>query len=570
MSPRRPGVRALAQSAGLVLAMGLAASAQQNVLLVIADDLGVDRVAAYGEHPDPGNTPVIDGLAQQGLLFRNVWATPVCSSSRAALLTGRFGFRTGIGHGVSFTNDFELSVDEVSLADVMPPEYHTAALGKWHVHSDPGVDPLHHPLLMGFDHYAGNMKVAPGFISDGYTNYTKNVDGVEHHETTYATTDEVDDALAFIELAGSEPWFVWLAFHAPHAPFHKPPPSLHSFTLPPEVADDIPLHTKAAIEAMDTELGRLLASIDPAVLADTLIVFVGDNGTDKVATTAPFVPGKAKKTIYEGGLNVPLIISGPGVVQGAECAALATLTDLFATLAETVGVPHDTATDSLSLVPYFSDPAQSSIRRWALGEIFDDNGWGLYEQNDRAVRNERYKLLRWHDPYALSYDEKLYDLALDPFEEIDLLLSGLSLEEQQAYDQLVATLEDLYEPWLDMGLALDGTHGPPSLTGTGTLEAGNPFTVTLTGALENTFTVLFLGVDTLNASFKGGVLVPDFLTLASAYDFATDAAGELHLAGTWPAGFAAGQPFYLQSWVADPGAVHGASASNGLRLIQAP
>jgi len=544
------------------LTLGLAAvsSAQQNLLLIIADDLG----------PNPGNTPNIDALAQQGVLFRNAYSNPVCSTSRATMLTGRYGWRTGVGRGIGQFNDFELSVDEVSLADILPASWAKGAVGKWHMQSDPGADPLLHPLLLGFDHYSGGMDVFPGVFTGDFTNFVKNVNGVTHIEPTYATTDEVNDAIQFIGGQGSAPWFLWLAFHAPHAPFHKPPAPLPSFNLPPIVQDDVPLHVKAMIEAMDTEIGRLFASVNPAVLADTLIIFIGDNGTDKLPTTAPFNPNHAKKTIYEGGINVPLIVAGPGVVQGAECAGLVNTTDIFATLADVAGVPHPTGADSVSLVPYFSTPSLPSLRDHVSGEYFSKNGWGPYEQMDRAIRGERYKLLRWHDPFALTYAESFFDLQIDLFEANDLLLGTLTPSEQAAYERLSAALDSQYETWQDMGDSLAGTNGPPQLRGIGNLAGGDPFVISLTGALENAFTMLFYGIDTQDAIFKGGVLVPNFLPPGAEIAMVTNGQGDVHLWGLWPTGIPSLLPFYIQAWTLDPGAIKGVSATNALRAIQAP
>jgi arylsulfatase A-like enzyme len=549
-----------------VLHTGLA---QRNVLLIIADDLGVDRIAAYGEHPDPGNTPVIDGLAQQGILFRNAWSNPVCSTSRATLLTGQYGYRTGIGRGIGPVNDFELSVDQVSLADIIPPTYTKGAVGKWHVMSNPGVDSLLHPLLMGFDSFVGGMNVFPGFISDGYTNFVKNVNGVTHIETNYATTDEVDDAISFIDSAGNDTWFLWLAFHAPHAPFHAPPQSLHSFSLPAQVSDDFPLHVKAMVEAMDTEIGRLLANISPSVLKHTVIIFIGDNGTDQLATTAPFDPAKAKRTIYEGGINVPLIVLGSGVTAGAECAGLVNTTDIFATVAEIVGVPGTTGLDSVSLVPYFAEPDQPSLRPWTYAEVFSKNGWGPYEQMDRAIRDDRFKLLRWHEPSSLSYHESFFDLANDPFELTDLLEGALLPIEQQSYDNLVSVLDQLYEPWKDIGYDLAGSYGPPRLMGTGGLQSGDPATLSLTGAVENALTFLIFAFDSIYVPVKGGVLVPN-PSVGSVLMHTTNAQGDIHLASNWPVGYPAGLATFLQCWTVDPGAVDGVSVSNAVRILRGP
>ena len=122
------------------------------------------------------------------------------------------------------------------------------------------------------------------------------------------------------------------------------------------------------LEALDTELGRLLAGIDPAVLAETIVFVVGDNGTAAQATTPPFDPDHAKNTVFEGGINVPFFVSGPGIPAGAECEGLVNLTDLLATVAELTGGGPVTAEDSVSIVPYFSDPTQASLRPWIYSE----------------------------------------------------------------------------------------------------------------------------------------------------------------------------------------------------------
>ena len=430
-----------------------------NILLIVGDDMGVDRVGAYGEHPDAGPTPVLDALAQQGVLFRNAWSNATCSPTRATLLTGRYGFRTGVGRAITYSNgDFELSVDEPSLARALSaaapagawlrgPRYSTAAVGKWHLGTAGGSGPLH-PLLLGFDHHSGppdNLPDAPG--TDTWFEFEKHVDGATVVSTTYATTDQVDDALAMFA-ALPEPWFVWLAFSSAHAPFHAPPAELHSLDLPPTPQDDLPLHHRAMVEALDTELGRLLDGLGDGLRARTLVTFVGDNGTPNVVTTAPFDPEHGKGTAYEGGINVPLIVAGPGVAVGVECAGLVNTTDLFATFCELAGVPADGALDSVSpdsvsLVPYLAQPDRPSLREWVYADGFAPNGPGPYVQRSRALRDERYKLI--HRELLNGHEVTLlYDLEADPFEQVDLLRQGpLTAAQQAAHDALWAVLGGL-------------------------------------------------------------------------------------------------------------------------------
>lgn len=209
-----------------------------NILLLIADDLGVDRVRVYDEHPSPGKTPAIDELAAEGLLFRNAWSAPVCSPSRAMMLTGRRPAATGMGTSVKYDRlPFELSGDVPSLADVaLAAGFHTVALGKWHLSSREGSG-LAHPLSLGFDEHRGTPW---GFVEeDGperYTDWEKvtvNRSGSRTERVSrYATSVTVDDALECIAAFGDEPRFLWTAFHAPHQPVHEPPDGLHSSSSP--------------------------------------------------------------------------------------------------------------------------------------------------------------------------------------------------------------------------------------------------------------------------------------------------------------------------------------------------
>lgn len=563
-----------------------AAGDTPNVLIIIADDLGVDRVAVYGEHPSPGNTPVIDALAQDGLLFRNAWSNPTCSPTRAAMLTGRHAFRNGIGRALGA---WELAVEDTTLADLLSPSHETWAVGKWHL-SKP-FDLLH-PLLQGFDHHHGTHNNLGGFVGNGYFNHWTTVDGAPVYSTTYATTETVDEAIGFIQ-GSNDPWFMWLGLHAPHSPFHKPPSQLHSFILPTDVAANTTVHHKAMVEAMDTELGRLFSTVSQATWDDTLIIFIGDNGTSGSATTAPFNPEGAKGTVYEGGINVPLIITGPGVVAGAECAALVSTTDLFATVAEFAGHQQSTGDDSVSLVPYFAQPSLPSLRSWVYSEEFTPLGFGPFDTWDQAARDDQYKLIRRHDESLLTTQTEFYDLSVDPFEKSDLLGSPLTPVQSAAYDKLTTEIKTLLGPWRLLGHSLASapspttTHGSaqtttpgpnpartafpevhgsiaPRLRGTGPLLGGDAITLELQDTAAQASAILVVGFSVSMLPFQGGVLVPAPDLLLNAV---TDAEGQLSLLSTWPMGVPSDTLVYLQHWILDPQGAGVHSASNGLGII---
>lgn len=257
----------------LAVALAAVATGQDNVLVVMLDDVGVDRVRAYGEHPSPAPTPTLDALANEGVLFRNCWATPFCSPTRATVMTGRHGFRTGIGNIVTTqVDETGLSLDEWILPEVLTAgtegAYRTAAIGKWHL-AGPADSPWN-AMQAGFELYSGAPQNlgSPGDEAVWW-NFAKLIPGGSEIVTQYATTDEVDDALRTIEGFGNDPWFLYLALHAAHQPYHAPPGHLQDRPLAGDPEDSKPLHHKAAVQAIDSELGRLLGSLPAAVRART-------------------------------------------------------------------------------------------------------------------------------------------------------------------------------------------------------------------------------------------------------------------------------------------------------------
>jgi len=416
-----------AQLAALALATA-SAGAAENVLVVLVDDIGVDRIGAYAAHPTPGNTPTIDRLADSGVVFRNAWGYPVCSPARAAMMTGRSAHRTGIGRVVlhGFTNAPGLPLGQQTLAELVDGSMTPWMLGKWHLGSA-SEGPLN-PNQQGFGVYSGN-RFNLNLTNTDYYDWPKTTNGNDHVEPTYATTDTVDEAIRSIRSL-PEPWLLVVSFNAAHGPLHVPPGHLHSTDVGAEPNGPEVGMMKAMVEAMDTELARLLAEVP----ANTTGLFLSDNGTDSVTTTFPFDPGHAKGTLYQGGIGIPLIVWGPRVTQpGSECAALVQITDIFATVAEIAGVTSD-AEDSVSILPYLAEPGRPSLREYTFSEWFKPNGRPPWDMHHRAVRNDRYKLIDLED------HEELYDLWLDPHEQNNLLLGPMNQEQTQQYLALASVI----------------------------------------------------------------------------------------------------------------------------------
>ncbi len=376
-----------------------------NVLVVVLDDVGVDRLAAYGMGVDPPPTPTIDALAERSVRFTRAWATPSCSPTRATLLTGRHGFRTGIGKASNAADGYPLADSEVTFAELIrdegPVPYSSAVVGKWHLGNFAEGHHLN-PIRQGFDVYRGvpgNLRTAEA-RDGGPLNYYDyeyaDETGLYRRHNDYLTTVEVDDAIDLVQTL-PEPWLVYLSFHAIHWPAHIPPRELYSG---PELTsenshDDDPDRYDANLEALDAELGRLLALVGD----DTTIILLGDNGTEQDATRGPYPRDEAKLSMAEGGIRIPLMVAGPWVAEpGTEQDALIHSVDVFATLAQLAGVPPESRgirerSDSVSFLPYLVDPDREPLRELLYTERFIDNGFGPYDTHLRAVRDEGFKLL---------------------------------------------------------------------------------------------------------------------------------------------------------------------------------
>lgn len=419
-----------------------------NILVVVADDLGVEKLGSYGLVDSPPPTPTLDQLASEGMQFDRAWAYPVCSPSRAAMLTGRHAFRTGMGRAIQpQEDDFTLSYDEWTIPEMLGPNYTHAALGKWHLSTWAGDDG-EHPMLTGFDTHAGSLANFKAFQAvDGqnqsFYDWEKSTHGMLSRTSVYATTDTTDDA---IDKIGSlpEPWFLWVAYNAAHDPYHAPPPELHTQPEPVTLVE----RYDAMIEAMDTEMGRLFAALGPERRERTTIIFIGDNGTPREVSEPPLDPDQVKHSVFEGGIKVPLIIAGPDVSQpGGRTDALVNLTDLYATVAELAGVPSEdpavlAATDSVSLVPWLQDPTHVGDRQYVYAERYGPNGsmppTDFWQQ---AIRDDRWKLHVY-----LNAPDQFFDLGDDWFEGDNLLTGTLTPEQADAYDRLSAELVSFTAP----------------------------------------------------------------------------------------------------------------------------
>ncbi len=437
-----------------------------NVLVVLVDDVGVDKVSAYGA-PDASPTPTLDRLAEQGVRFDRAYAAPVCSPTRAILLSGRHARRTGVGWiADTASRDYALPYETLTIPEALwdarsADPYTDAAVGKWHLAGPQHPDVLDHPNASGFAWFSGlvgNPRYAEGW---GYDKWEQNVNGTLGVREGYLTSATIDDAIDQVE-ALPEPWFLYVALNAPHTPWTDPPPELIGGPLA-EDATDVERYD-AVLRAMDTELRRLVEALGEARDRTTIIV-MGDNGTPSHAVGEPRDPERQKHSLFEGGVNVPLIVTGPHVAEpGSTSEALVHVADVFPTVAHIAGVPltgpdhalvvddgpEPRALDGRSWLPLLANP-EAPGATYAYLESFLPHGEGPHDSIDRRmVTDGRFKLMRnkaGEDAFYAIDSERI----ADP-DGPDLLVEGLEPADAiVAWARLAAIMDEL-----DGTLAFEG------------------------------------------------------------------------------------------------------------------
>lgn len=401
-------------------------AAGANVLVVLLDDVGTDKISGYGEHPDAVPTPEIDAFGARGVRFTNAYAFPTCGPSRVALLTGRYGRRAGM------TDNLRVHAGQDPLPDgvAMIPEmlrqseagYTSAGVGKWHL-SEHKEEDVRQPLDQGFDDYSGVLGNL--VLREDYTHYTwREADGRVEERTTYLTVAEVDRALELVRTL-PEPWFVYVSLHAPHAPFDPPASS----GLGPDATERE--RYDATLAAADHELGRLFDAVD---LEDTLVMVLGDNGTPGEAVARPWKRKQAKNTLFEGGVNVPWLVAGPGIAPGRVEEELVHIVDIFATVADSAGLDPDRdglPSDGRSLWPLLL-----GLEHDARDHVYLERSASRRADVVRMVRGPRYKVVR--DGNGAT---ALHDLHGRIDDGPTLTAAERTPEAEAAYQRLSATLD---------------------------------------------------------------------------------------------------------------------------------
>ncbi len=392
-----------------------------NVVLILADDLGYGDLSCFGA--EDLRSPNVDGLGEGGIRFSNFYANcPVCSPTRAALLSGRYQELVGVP-GVIRTypqdNWGYLAHDAVLLPALLKKVgYHTAIVGKWHL----GLEAPNRPNDRGFDLFRGFL----GDMMDDYYLHRRHKINYMRHNTTeidppgHATDLFSQWAVEYLKQRAAhpeQPFFLYLAYNAPHTPIQPPEDWLRKVKQREPKMTERRAKLVALIEHMDHGIGQVLQTLeDTSLAANTLVLFTSDNGGQLSvgANNGPYRDGK--QSVYEGGLRVPMLARWPGQIKPAtDNDTMALTMDLFPTVLEAAGAKIPTNLDGRTILATLRGLPQELPER----DVFfsrREGGTTYGGKTIDAVRRGPWKLLQ-NSPWQPL---ELYNLADDSQETTDL------------------------------------------------------------------------------------------------------------------------------------------------------
>lgn len=441
-----------------------AAEQRPNLLIILTDDMGYSDIGPYGCQDIP--TPNLDRLAKEGMRFTNAYTvSPICVPSRMGLMSGKFPARFGVFDNVYSVQQNRLWLEQVTLADVVKKRgYRTANIGKWHLSgngaervANDGVRfALKPPHERGFDEFVG--------ITGGMSPFWKGTELVRFTEGKYVRfrapeylTDFFGtEACNFIQRNAGTPWFLYLAFNAPHAPLH----GLEEDQIGMADQDISPDRRKyaAMVRAVDRNVGRVMDKLRELGLAqNTLTVFMNDNGgggnnaSGHTRNTAVNRPHRGHKfDVLEGGVRVPLIMHWPGQVPaGGTFAGIVSSTDVFPTFTRVAAAENPADLDGIDLMPFVLGERGGHVhpvlcwqqRVWARPNERKPGPADPVPLYNLAIRSDHWKAVKLDQSFDGTNPHRgweLYDLRRDPAELQDLA---------SEFPDRVRELERLFLDW---------------------------------------------------------------------------------------------------------------------------
>jgi arylsulfatase A-like enzyme len=423
-------------------------TSRPNILVILTDDQGRGDYSEFGTKDI--RTPQMDRLCREGMTFQNFFANScVCSPTRAALLTGCYPDRVGVPGVIREETPSDswgsLQPGATLLPQRLKPAgYHTALIGKWHL----GIGSPNTPTERGFDFFHGFI----GDMMDNYWTHLRHGHNFMRHNleviapqghATDVFTGWACDYLAERAKVGG-PFFLYLAYNAPHDPIQPPPEWLEKVRQREPGMTEKRAKLVALIEHLDAGIGKVLDTLDQTGLGtNTLVIFTSDNGgvLANGANNGPWRGGK--QHMYEGGLRVPGVVRWPGVIKPGSRTERMTLTmDVFATACEAAGVTPPQGIDGVSFLPTLLGKEQSSPKR-DLYFVRREGGPAYGGKTIDAFRRDDWKLLQ-DSPFQPL---ELYNLKSDPQETTDL-----AAKNRKVFNELAAALRQQIQragavPW---------------------------------------------------------------------------------------------------------------------------
>ncbi len=459
----------------------VAAESRPNVILIMSDDQGFGDIGYHGNKII--QTPHLDRLAEQSVRLTRFYVSPVCTPTRASLMTGRYNYRTRAID--TYIGRAMMDPAEVTVAEMLGAAgYRTGLFGKWHLGDSYPLRPQDQGFGSVLMHRGGGLgqpSDSPG--NPGYTNAFLWRDGREFQSSGYCTDVFTDAAIEFIGREKSNPFFVYLAFNAPHDPLELPdadhalyrdrdlsPEAQRALgmTVPDKIDADKTARVYGMVTNLDRNLGRLFKSLDEQGLSqNTIVVFLTDNGPAYPRYNAGLRGQKA--STYEGGIRAPCFIRWPARLKPADCESLAAHIDLTPTLLQMCGVkaPGDVRFDGVNLLPVIEKreaaPDRLLFFQWHRGDAPEP-------RRAFAVRSGDWKLVRNgpiqdFPPRSRNQNAKrppeppieLFDLVTDPSESHNLAASR---------PDVAAAMLAKYDAWFADVSATRGYDPPRIVVGT--------------------------------------------------------------------------------------------------------
>ena len=384
--------------------------ARPNIVVIMADDLGYGGLSCYGN--DSVSTPHLDSMAQYGLKFTDFHANaPVCTPTRAALMTGKYQQRAGL-EGVIYvrgdTRQLGMDTSQTTIAELLREQgYATGIMGKWHLGYKEAYNPINHGFDEFYGYVSGNIDYHTHYDNAGIYDWWHNTDSIQ--EEGYVTDLITQHSVDFIRQHREQPFFLYVSHEAPHVPFqgrndpgYRYPGEEFSYYGPVE---DRHRAYREMVEVMDEGIGEIMQSLRELGLEEkTLVFFVSDNGALEKFGSNGGLNGQ-KTNLYEGGIRVPGIAYWKGKIKPAESSATVLSMDLLPTAMSVAGgtFPPDLKLDGVDVSPLLLN-----------GEALPKRTIFWRYRSQKAARKNQWKLL------ITQSDTALYDLSEDIRETTDV------------------------------------------------------------------------------------------------------------------------------------------------------